>query len=117
MLANVNLGKDLRVLAQAGRVVVIGSRGPVEIDPRETVGRVMPPILGMLVFNVTDADASSIHAALYAGFENRHIAPCYWSRVATRSSATGSSRDHGVRRAWENRVETLGRVPSYLPRE
>ena len=31
MLANVNLGKDLRVLAQAGRVVVIGSRGPVEI--------------------------------------------------------------------------------------
>jgi len=28
MLANVNLGKDLKVLATHGRVVVIGSRGP-----------------------------------------------------------------------------------------
>ena len=34
MLANVNLGRDLEVLAQNGRVVVIGSRGPVEIDPQ-----------------------------------------------------------------------------------
>jgi len=74
MLANVNLGKDLRVLAQAGRVVVIGSRGPVEIDPRETMTR-DAAILGMLVFNVTDADASSIHAALYAGFENGTLRP------------------------------------------
>src|SRR3954471_3771967 len=34
MLANVNLDKDLTVLAKYGRVVVIGSRGRVEIDPR-----------------------------------------------------------------------------------
>ena len=32
MLANVNLGKDLTILAPRGRVVVIGSRGRVEID-------------------------------------------------------------------------------------
>ena len=39
MLANVNLAKDLSVLAKFGRVVVIGSRGPIEIDPRETMSR------------------------------------------------------------------------------
>ncbi|HEV2293536.1 MAG TPA: NADPH:quinone reductase [Tepidisphaeraceae bacterium] len=39
MLANVNLGKDLTVLAKRGRVVVIGSRGPVEINSRDTMSR------------------------------------------------------------------------------
>ena len=39
MLANVNLGKDLGLLAPQGRVVVIGSRGRVEIDPRDTMQR------------------------------------------------------------------------------
>jgi NADPH2:quinone reductase len=32
MLANVNLGNDLKVLAQNGRVVIIGCRGMVEIN-------------------------------------------------------------------------------------
>ncbi len=36
LLANVNLGRDLEVLANGGRVVVIGSRGTVTIDPRLT---------------------------------------------------------------------------------
>ena len=74
MLANVNLGKDLGVLARQGRVVVIGSRGPVEIDPRDTMAR-DASILGMLLFNVTDQDAESIHAALHAGFENGTLRP------------------------------------------
>ena len=39
MLANVNLGEDLRLLAPRGRVVVIGSRGSVEINPRDAMMR------------------------------------------------------------------------------
>ncbi|WP_447985287.1 NADPH:quinone reductase [Nitrospira sp. Nam74] len=74
MLANVNLGKDLGVLAKQGRVVVIGSRGPIEIDPRDTMAR-DASILGMLLFNVSDQDAQSIHPALYAGFENGTLRP------------------------------------------
>jgi len=74
MLANVNLGKDLKVLAPGGRVVVIGSRGRVEIDPRDTMQR-DAAILGMLLFNVTDRDSNSIHAALAAGFENGTLRP------------------------------------------
>ena len=33
MAAHINLDKDLTVLALGGRVVVIGNRGRVEIDP------------------------------------------------------------------------------------
>src|SRR5438045_7516136 len=39
MLANVNLGRDLTILAKRGRVVIIGSRGRVEIDPRDAMQR------------------------------------------------------------------------------
>src|SRR5207248_8960011 len=35
MLANVNLGRDLTILAKRGRVVIILSRGRVEKDPRD----------------------------------------------------------------------------------
>lgn len=37
MLANVNLDHDLDLLALGGSVVVIGSRGRIEIDPRKTM--------------------------------------------------------------------------------
>ena len=48
--ANVNLGKDLAVLAPGGRVVVIGNRGKVEIDPREAMAR-DADIRGMVLSN------------------------------------------------------------------
>ena len=46
MLANVNLDRDLEVLALGGRVMVIGNRGRVEIDPRKMMGK-DGTILGM----------------------------------------------------------------------
>ena len=51
LLANVNLGKDLTILAKAGRVAVIGSRGRVEIDPRDTMRR-DADIRGMVMPNI-----------------------------------------------------------------
>ena len=39
MLANVNLDRDLTLLAPKGRVVIIGNRGRIEIDPRLTMGK------------------------------------------------------------------------------
>jgi NADPH:quinone reductase len=74
MLANVNLGKDLTVLAQGGRVVVIGSRGTVEIDPRMTMTR-NASILGFVLFNASDIENMRIHAALVAGLENGTLRP------------------------------------------
>src|ERR1700677_3478928 len=39
MLANINLGNDLTYLAKHGRVVVVGNRGTVEINPRDLMSR------------------------------------------------------------------------------
>ncbi len=74
MLANVNLAGDLGVIAQNGRVVVIGSRGPVEIDARLTMQR-NSSILGMSLMNATEADLTQLHAALGAGFANGTLNP------------------------------------------
>jgi NADPH:quinone reductase len=74
MLANVNLGRDLTILAKAGRVVIIGSRGPVEVNPRDTMQR-DADVRGMILRNTPPAQLASIHAALVAGLENGTLRP------------------------------------------
>jgi NADPH2:quinone reductase len=86
MLANVNLNKDLGVLAKGGRVVVIGSRGVVEINPRLAMGR-DAAILGMTLFNVSPQDLASIHAALVAGLEAGTLRPVVGREVPLADAA------------------------------
>ena len=74
LLANVNLGKDLIILAKNGRVAVIGSRGRVEIDPRDAMQR-DGDIRGMALPNTPPEELASIHAALVAGLENGTLRP------------------------------------------
>jgi NADPH2:quinone reductase len=91
LLANVNLGKDLTVLAQGGRVVVIGSRGPVEINPRDAMAR-DGAILGMLVTNASERETRSIHAALVAGLENGTLRPVVGQEFPLREAARAHRR-------------------------
>ena len=74
MLANVNLAKDLGAAAPNGRIVVIGSRGPIEIDPRQTMQRNLS-VLGMSLMNATEADLVRLHAGLGAGLANSTLNP------------------------------------------
>ncbi|HTW23809.1 MAG TPA: NADPH:quinone reductase [Candidatus Baltobacteraceae bacterium] len=74
MLSNVNLGRDLPLLAPRGRVVIVGSRGPVEINPRDTMSR-DATILGMSLNNASPEELAGIHAALGAGLENNTLRP------------------------------------------
>ena len=74
MLANVNLDNDLSVLATGGRVVIIGSRGRVEIDPRNAMMR-EATILGMTLYNATARELDSMHAAFVAGLETGTLRP------------------------------------------
>ncbi|HEX7316179.1 MAG TPA: NADPH:quinone reductase [Pyrinomonadaceae bacterium] len=74
MLANVNLDKDLGVLAKGGRVVVVGSRGAVEINPRQLMTR-DAAVLGLTLFNMTPQESAGIHAALGAGLEAGTLRP------------------------------------------
>ncbi|MGH9914747.1 MAG: NADPH:quinone reductase, partial [Pyrinomonadaceae bacterium] len=74
MLANINLNKDLSLLAIRGRVVMVGSRGTIEIDPRLAMGR-EASIHGMWLMNASSGELASIHAALLAGLENKTLRP------------------------------------------
>ena len=74
MLANVNLDRDLDLLGFRGRVVVIGNRGRVEIDPRKTMGK-DAAILGMTLFNANAEEFREIHGGIVAGLENGTLRP------------------------------------------
>jgi len=74
MLSNVNLDKDLTVLAKFGRIVVIGCRGPVEVNPRAAMGK-DAAILGMVLWNASPVEMDSIHAGLFAGLANGTLRP------------------------------------------
>jgi NADPH:quinone reductase len=63
MLANVNLGADLRLLSARGRVVVIGSRGNVEINPRDAMIR-DADIRAMVLRNAPQEELRAIYSSL-----------------------------------------------------
>jgi NADPH2:quinone reductase len=86
MLANKNLGKDLTVLAKKGRVVVIGSRGPVEINPRDAMGR-EADIRGLTLFATSEAESGEMHAALVAGLENGTLRPVIAQKIPLAEAA------------------------------
>ena len=74
MLANKNLEKDLHLLAPRGRVVIIGSRGRIEIDPRLTMGK-ETDIRGLAVFNATPKEVITTHKALASAMERGVLVP------------------------------------------
>jgi NADPH2:quinone reductase len=86
MLANKNLGKNLTVLAKKGRVVVIGSRGPVEINPRDAMAR-EADIRGLTLFATSEAEALQMHAALIAGLENGTLRPVIAQKIPLAEAA------------------------------
>ena len=86
MLANVNLDRDLGALTKFGRVVVVGNRGRVEIDPRQAMTR-DAAILGMTLFNATPEDLRSINSALFAGLETGALRPVVGKRLPLSEAA------------------------------
>jgi NADPH2:quinone reductase len=74
MLANVNLQKDLGIVAMHGRVVVIGNRGAIEINPRSAMNK-NAAIIGMALFHASPSQLAAIHAALVEGLRNGTLRP------------------------------------------
>ena len=58
----------------AGRVVVVGNRGTIEINPRDAMIR-EASILGLILWAATDAELASSHAGIVAGLENGTLRP------------------------------------------
>ncbi|HKJ86275.1 MAG TPA: NADPH:quinone reductase, partial [Spirochaetia bacterium] len=65
MLANVNLEADLDLLARGGRVVIVGSRGSIEITPRKLMGR-EADVRGLMLYGSTPDERREIHASIAA---------------------------------------------------
>ena len=86
MLANENLGHDLTLLANGGRVVVIGNRGTVEINPREMMGR-EASICGMTLMSASQSELDSIHAAIVAGLKNGSLRPVVGEEIPLAEAA------------------------------
>jgi NADPH2:quinone reductase len=74
MAAHINLDKDLGLLANRGRIVVIGNRGRADIDARQAMGK-DATILGMTLFNISDPDMASINSYMMAGLANGTLKP------------------------------------------
>ena len=74
MLANVNLSADLKLLATNGRVIIIGNRGEITINPRDLMRR-RASARGFTLWAITPAEEAEIHAGLIAGLENGTLRP------------------------------------------
>ena len=73
-LANVNLDNDLTALAFGGRVVIVGNRGRIEIDPRKIMSK-DAVVTGMALWNTTPADWVRAYRALEAGLAAGFLKP------------------------------------------
>jgi len=74
MLANVNLATDLKLLAVNGRVIIIGNRGEITINPRDLMAR-RASARGFTLWAITPEEEADIHAGLIAGLENGTLRP------------------------------------------
>ena len=63
MLANVNLARDLTLLGRSGRVVVVGNRGSIAINPRELMLR-DADVRGVMLANTPAQELAECHAAI-----------------------------------------------------
>ena len=74
MLANVNLERDLHLLAMRGRVVVVGNRGTLEFNPRSAMAR-EATIIGTTLWNAAPEELASAHAWVGAALEGGVLRP------------------------------------------
>ena len=98
MLANVNLDHDLTVVAPSGRIVVIGNRGRVEIDPRKIMTKDVS-VFGLALWGIPPDDVRRAHDAIIAGLEKGALNPVVGTELPLKDAALAHQRvmDPGAR--------------------
>ena len=86
MLANVNLSADLKSLAMNGRVIIIGNRGEININPRDLMRR-RGTARGFTLWAATETELTEIHAAIGAGLENGTLRPIVGKELPLKDAA------------------------------
>jgi NADPH2:quinone reductase len=74
MLANVNLVKDLDLIAKRGRIAIVGNRGALELNPRAIMGK-DATVVGFTNWNALPAELATAHAAIVAGMQRSGYKP------------------------------------------
>lgn len=74
MAANVNLTKDLTLMAPGGRIIVIGGQGHVAVEPTSIIGLGLS-IIGVRLSLADEKTNAAIHEALYTSLEQGTLRP------------------------------------------
>lgn len=81
MLADKNLENDMRMIAKHGRIVVIGSRGSLEMTPRLLMAK-ESVVMGMAIWHSAPEEARMAEAAVAAALRSGCLASCSWRHTA-----------------------------------
>ena len=91
MLANVNLDHDLTMLAPRGRVVIVGNRGRVEIDPRKIMGK-HAVVTGFAFWGLTGEELAGAHEAVGAALASGSLRPVVGTELPLAEAAEAHRR-------------------------
>ncbi|MBE3590597.1 MAG: NADPH:quinone reductase [Firmicutes bacterium] len=86
LAAHKNLGRDLKLLAPGGRVVVVGSRGPVEVNPRDLMN-CGGAVLALNLFFTPPDEYRRIHEGLGAALRAGVLRPVVGRRLPLEDAA------------------------------
>jgi NADPH:quinone reductase len=86
MLANVNLAADLKLLATNGRVIVVGNRGEITINPRDLMSR-RASIRAFTLWAITEGEEADMHAGMFAAMENGTLRPVVGKEIPLAEAA------------------------------
>jgi NADPH:quinone reductase len=91
MLANVNLDHDLTMLAPRGRVVIVGNRGRVEIDPRKIMGK-RAIVTGLAFWGLTSEELADAHEAVGEALTSGALRPVVGTELPLADAAEAHRR-------------------------
>ena len=88
MLANVNLVADLELVAKYGRIIIIGNRGEITINPRMTMMKELD-VRGLALFNGSREQIVEIMQDLVAGLEDGSLRPIVGTEMPLSEASAG----------------------------
>jgi len=80
MLANVNLENDMKIIGHKGRIVIIGCRGSIEINPRLLMGK-ESSVIGCALFKSTSDEAEETQKLVQEKVNAGLVKPILWKTV------------------------------------
>jgi len=97
MLANINLAGDMDVAAKFGRIVIIGNRGEIAINPRVAMMKELD-IRGTVLWNATPAQIAPIMHDILTGAADGTLKPLVGREMplAAAAEAHGAVLESGV---------------------